>query len=114
MNFVTQGMMTGQWWMLPVIAAGYAAAMAGINKLTSFDVGAKVQRGGAFSGFLHAGDRIINLDDFRSLVLAGGGARGGANVTVHVHMNGVQLGTPEVEGEFRRLGEVIRRAMDRP
>ena len=108
-----KAVMTGQWWMLPVIAAGYAAAMAGINKLTSFDVGAKVQRGGAFSGNLHTGERIVNLQDFKSLVMAADGGGRGANVTVNMNLYGVQPGTPQMDSEARRIADIIARRVGR-
>lgn len=105
--------MSGQWWLLPIIAAGYAAAVAGINAATgSFDVGAKVVRGGAFTGTLDTGERLVNLRDFKQLIAAGSGGR---NVTVNVTvgMEGMLLDSTDVDDRFRGLADYIARRIDR-
>lgn len=97
---------------IPVILAAYGAGVAALSSIKSFAVGAKVQRGGAFSGYLDTGERLVNLRDFKQLVAAGSGGR---NVTVNVTvgMEGTVLGSADADYEFERLADFIARRIDR-
>ncbi|MCK4681010.1 hypothetical protein KAT82_07765, partial [bacterium] len=82
-------MMTGQWWRLPLIAAGYGLAMSGLNQMKSFDESAVITRGGSLSGNVSIGDVIVSPDALKNFMKGGGGGR---SVQVSVTFNGSYMG----------------------